>query len=303
MSISIEKPFTHIDSVIKGAAQQLSFPIASLSTTTAARLRSAVWTKRISRCCSLWSTHITTTTCTAISITYSMRHIVAQPVHLVLRTMGAGTGVVAALGAAVRRTGFVQDAQRRLHRQSYPDLNPERGAFFDELRTKVPVHVTQGQYWTIFPQSEIVINQTVKRDVNFRVFEAMMCGTLPVDGRIENGCELFRDGEHLVTYEKNNTSDAADKIRYYLRSPRRSATIAAADAPRFSGAAPSGGIARRACSRTRRARQGGFRSEVFVGDGQLHNPGAPSLHSKKIGRAAMFSAYVESLAPPSWRWR
>lgn len=111
----------------------------------------------------------------------------------------------------------------------YPELNPERGIFLEALAKKTDLLTMQGEYWKIFPEHEIIINQTVKRDVNFRVFEAMMCGSLLLTERTENGLpQLFRDGEHLVTYTKNDVDDAADKIRYYLDHANESRRIAQA---------------------------------------------------------------------------
>jgi hypothetical protein len=97
------------------------------------------------------------------------------------------------------------------------DLNPDRVRFFEELKKRVPIVCLTGAYWEIFPFSEIVINQTVKGDLNFRVFEAMMCGAMLLTEKAGNGLlELFKDGEHLVTYEKGNVDEAARKISYYL---------------------------------------------------------------------------------------
>lgn len=98
-----------------------------------------------------------------------------------------------------------------------PKLNADRVKFFEKLKTKVDFLCLTGAFPEIFPYSEIVINQTVKRDLNFRVFEAMMSGAMLLTERIENGMpELFRDGEHLVTYEKGNVDEAAGLIKHYL---------------------------------------------------------------------------------------
>ena len=75
----------------------------------------------------------------------------------------------------------------------------------------------------------MVINQTVKGDLNFRVFEAMMCGALVLTEYAGNGLlELFEDGRHLICYEKNNVADAAAKIRECLGNLPRTRAIAAA---------------------------------------------------------------------------
>ena len=98
-----------------------------------------------------------------------------------------------------------------------PKLNQDRVNFFEELQKRVPVFVTSGDFASIFPKSEIVINQTVKGDLNFRVFEAMMSGAMLLTEESSNGLfDLFQNGVHLVTYKKNDIEDASNKIQYYL---------------------------------------------------------------------------------------
>jgi Glycosyl transferases group 1 len=93
-------------------------------------------------------------------------------------------------------------------------LNPERVVFFEELQKVVPIHIAHGEYWKIFPHAEVTVNQTVKGDLNFRVFESMMCGSALLTEESENGLlELFNDGEHLRTYPKNDVLGAAAAIR------------------------------------------------------------------------------------------
>jgi len=97
-------------------------------------------------------------------------------------------------------------------------LNPERVKFFEELQKKVDVFVTSGDFTDIFPKAKIVINQTVKGDLNFRVFEAMSSGSMLLTEESSNGLlELFENNKHLVTYKRNDIADAAGKIEYYLR--------------------------------------------------------------------------------------
>jgi hypothetical protein len=98
-----------------------------------------------------------------------------------------------------------------------PALNPERVEFFDRLQKLAPMLCTSGDWAQIFPFSELVINQTVKSDLNFRVFEAMMCGPLLLTEKGGNGLfEIFKDGEHLLAYERGNAEQAAEIIRHCL---------------------------------------------------------------------------------------
>ena len=108
-----------------------------------------------------------------------------------------------------------------------PELNPARVKFFEKLKTMAPVTVLQGNFPSIFPFSEIVINQTVKGDLNFRVFEAMMSGALLLTEKTENGLlELFEDGKHLITYRAGDVDDAAKKITEVLADKARCQEIA-----------------------------------------------------------------------------
>jgi hypothetical protein len=106
-------------------------------------------------------------------------------------------------------------------------LNPRRVKFFEELKHRIPIHIAQGNYWECFPFSEIVVNQTVKGDLNFRVFEAMMCGSLLLTERTPNGLfDIFEEGTHLVTYTPDSVDEATEKVAYLLQNPERMRQIA-----------------------------------------------------------------------------
>jgi len=109
-----------------------------------------------------------------------------------------------------------------------PALNPERVEFFERLKKLVPIEVLTGYFPSIFPFAEIVVNQTVKGDLNFRVFEAMMSGALLLTEARGHGLfELFKDGEHLVSYKPRDVEEAAAKIQYLLANPATMREIAA----------------------------------------------------------------------------
>ncbi len=110
-----------------------------------------------------------------------------------------------------------------------PRLNPRRVAFFEALKEIIPIHIAQGNYWEFFPFADIVVNQTVKGDLNFRTFEAMMSGALLLTERTPNGLlEIFREGEHLVTYSPDNVREAAEKVTYLLQNPEQMRAVARA---------------------------------------------------------------------------
>lgn len=113
-------------------------------------------------------------------------------------------------------------------------LNPDRVDFFEKLQAKRPVTIERGEYWKIFPFSEVVINQTVKGDLNFRVFEAMMCGACLLTERGGNGLEeLFTPDEHLAVYTHNDVDEAAAKIDELLANLDRTRGIALAGRERI----------------------------------------------------------------------
>ncbi len=110
-----------------------------------------------------------------------------------------------------------------------PVLNRDRVKFFDELRELVPVVAGPGEVTEIYPRSKIVINQNVRGDLNFRVFEALSAKALLITPHDAAGMlELFEDGKELVTYENNNAQEAAEKIRFYLENQALSEQIAEA---------------------------------------------------------------------------
>jgi hypothetical protein len=106
-------------------------------------------------------------------------------------------------------------------------LNPERVRFIQSLGAMVPLFVHTGAFSRIFRQSRIVLNQSVKTDINFRVFEVLASGSLLLTDNVGNGMEsLLEEGKHFVSYRKNDPRDAADKIRYYLEHEEERRTIA-----------------------------------------------------------------------------
>lgn len=106
-------------------------------------------------------------------------------------------------------------------------LNPRRVNFFNALSQRIPIRVTSGDYAEVFPVADVVVNQTVKGDLNFRIFEAMMCGALTITERTRNGLfDLFRDGEHLVTYEPDNVEEVVERFQWIRSRPQRLREIA-----------------------------------------------------------------------------
>lgn len=109
-----------------------------------------------------------------------------------------------------------------------PRLNPERVALMDALRARLPLHVAEGAYADVFGRSRIVLNQTVKGDLNARVFEAMACGALLVTERTGNGLlDLFREGEHLVTYPRGDVEAIVATVERWRAAEHQRREVAA----------------------------------------------------------------------------
>ncbi len=83
------------------------------------------------------------------------------------------------------------------------ETTPRRHAFFRRLRERLPsLHVTRGDYRSLYPRARIVLNYCEFGDLNFRVFEALGCGACLVTPRVRHGLEaLFTPGRDLLLYE------------------------------------------------------------------------------------------------------
>jgi hypothetical protein len=75
-----------------------------------------------------------------------------------------------------------------------------------------------------FSMSRVTINDAINNDLNMRVFESMACKTLLLTQDIEPLRELFKDGEHLVTYQ--TLDQALELARGLLRDEERRKIIA-----------------------------------------------------------------------------
>lgn len=108
-----------------------------------------------------------------------------------------------------------------------PARHPERRPFLDAVAAAAPLQVVQGEWRALYGASRIVLNQTVRGDLNFRVFEAMAGGALLVTEAIGNGLfDLFAEGRELVSYPRGDADAAAGTIRHYLADERARRLIA-----------------------------------------------------------------------------
>lgn len=228
LDVQIEVPLSHIDTIIKGLPEEKKPDIIVVLDNSAPMILSGLEACPIPIIFYSVDTHHHGALHLALSNIFDYT-LVAQKDYLPLFSEAG----LEAHWMPLWASQFVTPVAQKKHGAVFvgtlnPKLNPERVKFFDELRTKVDMLCMTGAFPEIFSTSEIVINQTVKRDLNFRVFESMMCGAMLLTERIDNGLfDLFEDGKHLVTYEKGNVDEAAALLRSFLADPKRCREIAA----------------------------------------------------------------------------
>ncbi|MFZ8806386.1 MAG: CgeB family protein [Minisyncoccia bacterium] len=78
----------------------------------------------------------------------------------------------------------------------------------------------------IYSQSKIIINYSIKNDINMRIFEALMSGSMLITNRIKNNGfkELFEENKDLVIFD--SWKDLKEKIDYYLKNEEEREKIA-----------------------------------------------------------------------------
>jgi len=107
--------------------------------------------------------------------------------------------------------------------------NPRRIALLDRLSKRFDVHIERcflKEMTRVFSASKMVFNNSVRDDLNMRVFEALCSGSLLLTDRARGSGieELFQVGGDLVIYDDENLEELA---RYYLEHVDEREAIAA----------------------------------------------------------------------------
>ncbi len=97
---------------------------------------------------------------------------------------------------------------------------PGRKRFLEQLGRRLPLEVRRGNYLRLYPRARVVLNYCELGDLNFRVFEALGCGSCLVTPLVGHGLnELFTPGEHLLAYPPDDTEAAEAAVRTALNDP------------------------------------------------------------------------------------
>ena len=106
----------------------------------------------------------------------------------------------------------------------------KRKKFLLKLKKEYPNHFISPadckKIGEIYSQSKIVFNYSIKNDINMRIFEALMSGSMLITNRIQNNGfeELFEENKDLVVFD--NWKDLKEKINYYLSHEEEKEKIA-----------------------------------------------------------------------------
>ena len=111
-----------------------------------------------------------------------------------------------------------------------PETTPGRAKFLAELGKRLPgLAVRQGRFSELLPKARLALNVAERGDLNFRVFEALGCGSCLLTPRVDHGQDtLFRHGEHLFIYDPDDMDGLVRLVRELLDDPARCAAVAQA---------------------------------------------------------------------------
>ena len=100
-------------------------------------------------------------------------------------------------------------------------VTPERLSLLRQLAESFPTYFAGNAYGDdlakVYSSSRVVVNRSVRADVNMRVFEAMSCGALLLTDRlpVESGIDLlFAEGQHYLGYATGD--ELEDRLRWAL---------------------------------------------------------------------------------------
>lgn len=102
-----------------------------------------------------------------------------------------------------------------------PLVNPQRIEWLNRFKELEPgLHTASGDYMDFYKKSRLVLNHSIARDLNFRIFEVLGSGCPLLSPRLEHGLEeLFTDGEDLFLFDQDDIAGAARIAGELLQNP------------------------------------------------------------------------------------
>ena len=105
----------------------------------------------------------------------------------------------------------------------------------EKYRMNEQRYYRQSEISQVYSRAKLVVNMPIGSDLNFRVFEALSCGSLLLTERLKNGQEeLFKEDVHYAAYGSHDELFA--KVQFFLRNDalrRRIATAGKDEVRRF----------------------------------------------------------------------
>lgn len=147
------------------------------------------------------------------------------------------------ISTAHRPLGFDRDIDVLFLGNLNPAAHPARTqilARIAEWQTDAKVVIGSGfdihEYGTLLNRARIVVNHSIRGELNLRVFETIACGALPMIERSNREVnQYFRDGEDIVIYDPDTIIDTLEHFLAHPDDLDRIAAKAHARAPEWAG--------------------------------------------------------------------
>lgn len=109
-----------------------------------------------------------------------------------------------------------------------PEVTPKRHKLLTELKKRVPLTIKRGKYFDLYSKAKIVLNESWRGDLNFRVFEAPGCGACLVTPHVGHGLtDIFTDGHDLFLYDHDDMDGLVATLDRLLADPAARKSAAA----------------------------------------------------------------------------
>ncbi len=93
-------------------------------------------------------------------------------------------------------------------------IHEQRKKFLRKLQKYVPLKIINGSWQDIYPHFYIVVNKSIRDDLNLRVFEALASNCLLITDHADGLFDLFENNREVITY--SNFEECIEKVEYFL---------------------------------------------------------------------------------------